>query len=112
MTPKEIKEVAVRFKTVAPDQTTIGNWLVVLEALRNANELLQQQQWQPIESAPRDGTRILSCRTDFEDRLLIYAIVAYENGEWHLQALMGGSLGVGYYPTHWQPLPQPPKDTK
>lgn len=64
--------------------------------------------WQPIENAPRDGTRILSCRPDFKDRPLIYAIVAYKDGEWHQQALMGGSLGVGYYPTHWQPLPNPP----
>lgn len=76
----------------------------------DANTRKEVSEWLPISGAPRDGTRILSCRPDFKDRPLVYAIVAYKDGEWHQQALMGGSLGVGYYPTHYRPLPKPPSE--
>jgi hypothetical protein len=69
--------------------------------------------WQPIETAPKDGTRILLWDTD-------EAVVA----KWD-DISMGGAKGwqiavvkligdVNYYeatfnPTHWMPLPEPPR---
>ena len=74
-------------------------------------------EWQPIETAPKDGTPVLVLfakdpnDADDEDWILVV--------EWHD---MGSELafpwrapdgGTGYNPeraTHWMPLPNPPTD--
>lgn len=74
------------------------------------------QRWLPIDTAPKDGTWILVCR-----RGELYC----ENGFTPLVAMFGiyhpNAKGDGcwrdtnrhktYEPTHWMPLPSPPKDT-
>ena len=61
----------------------------VLEALRG---------WMPIETAPKDGTRVLlSIR---EDGL---TIGYYCGGAWIYQE------SSWHNPTHWHPLPEPPE---
>lgn len=61
--------------------------------------------WMPIETAPRDGTRIhiINDRGQF--------IVEWEDDWWRVEnGKMYASLR-GDEPTHWQPLPQPPEPT-
>jgi hypothetical protein len=61
-------------------------------------------EWQPIESAPRDGTRILTwCpqSTDFTRKLNINW---FKDGVWQKNA-----NSLGHVPTHWMPLPAPPQ---
>jgi hypothetical protein len=57
--------------------------------------------WQPIETAPKDGTRILACNADERAE---YIIVGY---------FRGAHFTDGQWPmipvTHWMPLPDPPK---
>jgi hypothetical protein len=72
--------------------------------------------WQPIETAPKDGTQILIA--DGKHVTISRWYVHYMNGEpdpyrkpeWE-QAEMCGGMG-GYYgplqPTHWMPLPTTP----
>jgi len=57
--------------------------------------------WQPIETAPKDGTPILA----FHPFVPIGQAVGYftENG-FFISAPGGWCL----LPTHWQPLPEPP----
>lgn len=60
--------------------------------------------WQPIETAPRDGTRIL-----------IYSPrIGIESGEWHQRmhprGWAAGSTDRPRAPTHWMPLLEPPKN--
>lgn len=62
-------------------------------------------QWQPIETAPRDGTRFL-----------VYFSSGLIDKCWSFKDLLFFDRGqndtvqnIGYTPTHWQPLPQPSK---
>lgn len=66
-------------------------------------------EWQPIETAPRDGTQILVCFVPDMGRAIMvveydpdregegYPWVAAESAAYHKNAV-----------THWQPLPAPP----
>jgi len=56
-------------------------------------EIAQQAKWQPIETAPRDGTEIL--------------VWAPGSGRWLIK--FDGEEPAGRAFTHWQPLPEPPK---
>lgn len=65
------------------------------------------QEWQPIETAPKDGTRVL----------LIHAQSGFVMGYYKSWQLDGKSGGLWRYegihtanvePTHWMPLPKPP----
>ena len=77
--------------------------------------------WQPIETAPKDGDVVLLYKPD-ERMVGEYIIVGYW-GEWPgvgecWIAVDGKQLGYRSqitgtdqgYPTHWQPLPEPPED--
>ena len=61
------------------------------------------QRWQPIGTAPKDGTRVLVAHPAWE---------AASTAQWY-----GDFWSVGYsvpqfkhQPTHWQPLPAPPEE--
>lgn len=59
-------------------------------------------EWQPIETAPKDGTWIM-CKVEpahhgWEDCI----VLRYRGDEWGRPGM------VGYKPTHWMPLPKPP----
>lgn len=75
-------------------------------------------QWRPIETAPRDGTRILLYRpTAGEWGQFVFG--KYENDEYakkpkphfrtDLERLWGVRSDRESQPTHWMPLPEPPK---
>jgi hypothetical protein len=70
-------------------------------------------EWQPIETAPKDGTVVLlfvpgddDCREDCWitaswDGLMGGVWMDNARGEWW-----------GFGPSHWMPLPPPPKEQK
>lgn len=58
-------------------------------------------QWQPIETAPTDGTHILVFAPGVEDlRHIICSCSYHPDGGFCVDELR--------YPTHWMPLPAPP----
>lgn len=73
-------------------------------------------EWQPIATAPRDGTRVLLCwnghvvcgHWDY-DR---YA--AQPRPYWHTdyESIYGRRMTRNTPPTHWQPLPEPPESPR
>ena len=71
-------------------------------------------EWQPIETAPKDGTRILvyngsiyvaaweeATMTLKEKKDWVYS--CYSLNGWNYYEIV-------YEPTHWMPLPKPPDD--
>lgn len=64
--------------------------------------------WQPIEMAPKDGTAIL-----VSDGWRTHCVEWFEEFEWW--GVDDNKLGPfrlrGAAPTHWMPLPPPPKGT-
>lgn len=75
------------------------------EALVASHE--QAQRWQPIETAPKDGTRIICWGPNLK----------VAECEWRYEAKRGFSEMRGWFrsnqcpevqPTHWMPLPPPP----
>lgn len=72
-----------------------------LESLRRRHDPDLVPKWRPIETTPKDGTELLL----FDGFMYLgsYAWTA-ENGD----VLFQGS-GPAFKPTHWMPLPAPPK---
>ena len=76
-----------------------------------------EPQWQPIATAPKDGTPILAYfpQCSFEPSLKpLKAVLRWAKyGDWenYYQAVVSdGFAGAeDWQPTHWMPLPEPPK---
>lgn len=73
--------------------------------------------WQPIETAPKDGTEILvlvnktPMKTRWYTPYLNGKPDPYGKSEWQQQDMRGGfgSYGGPLRPTHWMPLTETPK---
>ena len=65
--------------------------------------------WQPIETAPKDGTQVIAAGRNFGASTDWHRVIA----EWRENAWVGEDFMMGEtydYLTHWQPLPAPPKE--
>lgn len=63
--------------------------------------------WQPIETAPKDGTGFLAFwgkDTALDERS--FGVVVFVSGEYRNTDDYGTTYGK---PTHWMPLPEPPQ---
>lgn len=71
-------------------------------------------EWQPIKTVPKNGTRVLICCDTAPNAQRVY-FACYIAGD------RGAVLGTRYplqvdtydnfgAPTHWMPLPEPPKE--
>lgn len=61
-------------------------------------------KWQPIETAPKDGTNILVYSESIGRMIAWYKFNNYPFGDWF-------NLRFDIIsPTHWMPLPEPPKE--
>ena len=67
------------------------------------SERLRMNMWQPIETAPQDGTSILVW-SSVEGIEIAYFDECSADERWH--------VGYGHYsyPTHWQTLPESPSE--
>jgi hypothetical protein len=67
-------------------------------------------EWQPIETAPRDGTRILAwtgeeiVTVDYHGSYMVSGMEF--DGFWYQESESG--RGTTFFVTHWMPLPKPP----
>jgi hypothetical protein len=70
--------------------------------------------WQPIETAPKDGTRILLSDGETVDTACWGRIDMGGGKGWQRFVNVGGEwndYGEFDNPTHWMRLPQPPQDS-
>lgn len=65
--------------------------------------------WQPISTAPKDGAPILVW--DGKNMTTVSWHSGYDHDEWSLCAPGLYADDYAFYPTHWMPLPEPPKET-
>lgn len=79
--------------------------------LAEVRRLLAEREWQPIETAPKDGTAVLLH--------IAHPLPEAPNmviGRWGIYTLPSGRRDTGWFwygsvagaPIHWQPLPAPP----
>lgn len=115
-TPEQILNVANRLRQAWPPNqgtqspptrtraATIEDDIETAMLLESFATLKEQQTWQPMETAPKDGTEIIGFR-DGAMVLIWYCGPAHSAGkfEWSY------SDAPAYFePTHWMPLPSPP----
>ena len=65
-------------------------------------------QWRPIEEAPKDGTWILVGAPGKEPETACWSSSVWLEG-WYSGGGRSDSYGPSFEPTHWMPLPPPPK---
>lgn len=79
-----------------------------------------QSLWQPIETAPKDGTQILVCGGTYGCDYVPYefsgtfkgvACAVWDEDDYESWS-EAGERPNWYRPTHWMPLPEPTNQTK
>src|SRR5262245_3063423 len=68
-------------------------------------ERTTMNEWQPIETAPRNGKTIFAEHWQTGQRGMVHF---NSQGEWELVSMNNTPMGIGFYPTHWVPLLAPP----
>lgn len=77
-----------------------------------------KSEWLEIESAPRDGTKILLCRSSDADGepitgndfgLFVQRAAWWDSEGWVVYCSLPCEPQLFFEPTHWKPIPDPPK---
>lgn len=62
-------------------------------------------EWQPIKTAPKDGTKVLGFWNSKHIEGNQYGVIRFEDGAWKEYEYEDDFI---IEPTHWQKLPEPP----
>lgn len=66
-------------------------------------------EWQPIETAPKDGTSVLTWGCVHDDGgVHMFETPSFQLSRFGETGWVSAALGT-HEPTHWMPLPEPPK---
>lgn len=101
-------EQRIHYATPLPQDT----WLRIAGAALEAGLAVSfhiQQDWQPIASAPKDGTKILACREGGRVSIWRWSDDRYAKQPRPFWSSMNSkTTDRANQPTHWMPLPAPP----
>ena len=64
-------------------------------------------EWQPIETAPKDGSDFLAYHSERRLHYVCYAVTAKDGG---VAVVLNHDATYLKSVTHWMPLPQPPEE--
>jgi len=64
--------------------------------------------WQPIETAPKDGTQVLLHLSDGQATVAEYVMATDGFAGWEVAHTERGAIYLMIRATHWMPLPEPP----
>lgn len=79
------------------------------DAIAAALSTTNDSGWQPIETAPKDGTPILVWAPDDDFSAMSgIDLIWWDLGQW----LFSVAISYGGRPTHWMPVPVAPADVK
>lgn len=103
----DIKELS--FAAGIADTFHGRNCCAALDRIEDALQSLPNK-WQPIDTAPRDGTFVLVCE---KDNSAIYE-ARFMWDDWYpaMQSDSDEYAPMKGYPSHWMPLPEPPQERK
>ena len=76
--------------------------LALLAEIDRLKAKLAKTEWQPIETAPMDGTRVLVTAG------FMVVDAYFRRGDWWLYECGDDWYSVTINPTNWMPLPEPP----
>lgn len=103
---KEIKQSQVLMMDLERELTT--SRAATDKTRQEADALMEQvPRWRPIESAPKDGAPLL-CLIPGRFTAPRMRVLRWKADRWVLD---GQSDNDFYQPSHWMPLPLPPKET-
>lgn len=97
---KELRDVYTRMNR-NDDPSHSENVIAWLAVARRAIALAAGPRWQPIETAPKDGSSILAVHWLWKAAKVVF----FNADVWRLTESL---FAVGIDPTHWQPLPTGP----
>jgi hypothetical protein len=80
--------------------------VAVQDAVAELTRIRAARNWQPIETAPRDGTKILICDAEGEMAVVFFDVTAGPIFPWQFANTVGAYRDD--VPTHWMALPIPP----
>lgn len=120
--PDALRAAAEKARAALSDLLLRRDPIVYSDALRALDEALagasaqpQAAGWRQIETAPRDGTTVIVAR-HMGDFGWIRGCASWVGGTGFVAGWVSkgfdpvmGELGLAH-PTHWQPLPEPPKE--
>lgn len=90
-------------KKPAMDRDVTAEWAEGIRGMRFRKPEPAFGDWRDIDSAPKDGTRVLTHRQGFAESMAV--------AWWHESELEWVAVHGSYWPepTHWMPLPPAPK---
>lgn len=80
-------------------------------ALNILHDLMKEREWRPAETAPRDGTRFFAI-VDGKRRLALWGKTSHIPLWGFILVDQGAEDCDLCEPTHWMPLPLPPKGSE
>lgn len=111
--PIKLPDMSWSLIEALPEDAVTGVFIYAAQAVREA--LAARDEWMPIETAPKDGREVLlwlgSPWSKVEKARWYAPWKNWQAGVIPADPVREDCYGIGSaVPTHWQPLPTPPKE--
>lgn len=116
---ERLRDAERHFAAIIVEGATSYTLSMMREAAAEIERLRALHQWQPIDTAPRDGTAIIALLRYRNGTVFDEPLSIRWHDPWGQWVFSGCLIGIqnsakdedNVDPTHWMPLPPPPGDT-